>query len=178
MFLLFLCLFAVDAYAVAAADFTCGPGYVLVDHKKIDGIDAAECQKLWCVDLETGKPMGRGNSANSGYKTTAAAQMLTVGDKSVMCWGERKWCSGQIPGEWDPKHGMYVRGTYNADSAYESFQKSGCFTWRPTEHNCPSGQTAFVNENGAWDCREPKTSEEQFRGSVIRRTSAPRRIIK
>lgn len=176
MFILFLMLFVGNAFA--ASDFACGPGYVLTDHKKIDGLSAAECQKLWCVDLETGKPMGRGNTPNSGYKATSYPVELSVGTQKVTCWGERKWCAGQVQGEWDSQHGLYVRGTYNSDSAYESYQKGGCFTWRLEEHNCPSGTTAFLNDDGTWDCREQKKTLEQVRGAAIRRTSAPRRLIK
>ena len=176
MFILFLMLFVGNAFA--ASDFACGPGYVLTDHKKIDGLSAAECQKLWCVDLETGKPMGRGNTPNSGYKATSYPVELSVGTQKVTCWGERKWCAGQVQGEWDSQHGLYVRGTYNADSAYESYQKGVCFTWRLEEHNCPSGTTAFLNDDGTWDCREQKKTLEQVRGAAIRRTSAPRRLIK
>lgn len=176
MFLLFLVSFIGNAYA--ASEFTCGPGYVLAEHKKIDGLEAAECQKLWCVDLETGKSMGRENTPNSGYKATSYPVEMAVGSQKVTCWGERKWCAGQVPGEWDSEYGIYVRGTYNADSAYESYQKGGCFTWRLEEHNCPVGTTAFLNEDGTWDCREQKKTVEQVRGSAIRRTSAPRRVIR
>ena len=53
---------------MAADDFiSCGPGYILESHSDIDGIDAMECQKLWCRDLETGKVMGSGDRANNGY---------------------------------------------------------------------------------------------------------------
>lgn len=176
MFFIFLMLFVGNAFA--ATDFTCGPGYVLGDHKNIDGLDAVECQKLWCVDLETGKPMGRGNNPNSGYKMTSQAMELTVGARTVTCWGERKWCAGQTPGEWDPEHGIYVRGVYNPDSAYESYQKGGCFSWRLGAHNCPAGQTAFLGPDGVWDCRAEQKNVEQVRDSAIRRSSAPRRIIR
>ena len=178
MFLLLLCFFVSGAVAAEADGFACGPGYVLTSHKKIDGLDAAECQKLWCVDLETGKSMGKGNTPNSGYKATLSPNELRVADKVVTCWGERKWCSGQSSGVWDSDHGMYVRGSYNADSAYQSYQKGGCFTWRLGEHNCPAGQTAFLTDDGVWDCRTEQKTVEQVRGSAIRRTSAPRRIIK
>lgn len=178
MFILILVLFVGTAHAVATPEFSCGPGYVLVDHKKIDGIDAAECQKLWCVDLETGKAMGRGNTANSGYKSTAYPYELRVGNKSVTCWGERKWCAGQVVGDWDESHGMYTRGAYNPDTAYQSYQKGSCFTWKLEEHNCPAGQTAFLGSDGVWDCRTEQKTVDQVRGSAIRRTSAPRRIIR
>ena len=56
-----------------AAQFNCGPGYVLVESRqKIDGIPTAECEKLWCWDLETGKSMGQGDKANSGYQSTSS----------------------------------------------------------------------------------------------------------
>lgn len=177
MFLLFVVLFAGTAYA-ASTEFTCGPGYVLVAHKQIDGLDAAECQKLWCVDLETGKSMGRGNTPNSGYRATAYPEKLRVAGKSVDCWGARKWCAGQVEGTWDEQHGMYVYSEYNPDSAYESYQKGSCFTWRLGEHTCPAGQTAFLSDNGVWECREQIQTVEQVRGSAIRRTSVPRRIIR
>ena len=33
----------------------CGDGYVLVESRqKVDGIFVEECQKLWCMDFETG----------------------------------------------------------------------------------------------------------------------------
>ena len=54
---IFISLVVIFVSGVAdAATFTsCGPGYVLVEsRKKIDGIPSAECQKLWCRDLETG----------------------------------------------------------------------------------------------------------------------------
>ena len=176
MFLLFLLCCVGNAYA--ASEFACGPGYVLAEHKKIDGLSAAECQKLWCVDLETGKAMGRGNTPNSGYKSTAYPVEMAVGSQKVTCWGERKWCAGQEVGEWDSRHGLYVRGTYNADSAYESFQKGGCFSWQLEAHNCPVGTTAFLKDDGSWECLEQKKTVEQFRGSVIRRSGVPRRLIK
>lgn len=176
MFILFLVLFAGNVYA--SSEFTCGPGYVLVEHKQIDGLDAAECQKLWCVDLETGKAMGRGNTPNSGYRATTYPNELSVGTDKITCWGDRKWCAGQVEGQWDSRHGVYVRGEYNSDSAYQSYQKGGCFTWRLSEHNCPSGQDAFLSDDGVWECREQVKTIDQVRGSAIRRTSAPRRIIR
>ena len=170
-------LCAADALASASAEFTCGPGYVLAEHKKIDGIDAAECQKLWCVDLETGDSMGRGNAANSGYKTTSSAVELEAADgTTIMCWGARKWCAGQPEGQWDADAGKYLRG--GVESAYESYKKSGCFTWRIQKHECPQGQEAFLNADGVWECLSKKETVEQVREEAIRRTSAPRRILR
>ena len=68
-------LFVVNCLCFAgvagAEDFSCGPGYILVERSDIDDINAVECQKLWCRDLETGKPMGSGDRANSGYQATS-----------------------------------------------------------------------------------------------------------
>ena len=160
----------------ARAEFTCGPGYVLVNHSKIDGIEAAECQKLWCMDLENGKMMGRADSAYSGYKSTTTANKLEVkGEKPILCWGERKWCTGQPAGNWDKDLGRYVR--ISADDAYESYQNGSCFSWRLKDNPCASGQDAKL-VNGVWQCMEKAETEAQVRGSVIRRTSAPRRILR
>ncbi len=172
----FLFAFFVCFVGVARAEFTCGPGYVLVSHAKIDGVSAAECQKLWCMDLETGKMMGRAGSAYSGYKDTNAAWTLEVpGEKSVLCWGERKWCTGQPAGRWDGVVGRYVRG--GSEDAYESYQNGSCFSWRLKENPCKAGQDAKLVD-GTWKCMEKENSEAQVRGSVIRRTSVPRRILR
>ena len=69
---LFLLAIAPAFGAQVSNTFQCGPGYVLESHKDIDGIDAKECQKLWCRDLETGKVMGKGKNPASGYKSTSA----------------------------------------------------------------------------------------------------------
>ena len=62
--LFFVCGFLIPC-GVIAADFNCGPGYILVSHNDIDDIEAAECQKLWCRDLETDKAMGSWDRANT-----------------------------------------------------------------------------------------------------------------
>ena len=106
----------------------CGPGYVLVDHAKIDGMNVKECQKLWCRDLETGKNMGAGNSAANGYVATANPNELCDADRNcIECFGDRKWCSGAQVGVWNPEYGAYTRGG-NDSATYNSVQKSGCFT--------------------------------------------------
>ena len=95
----------------AADELSCGAGYVLVDKKgTIDEISLSECQKLWCVDLETGKKMGVGTKANSGYKDSMDVVELCDNDKNcIKCWGERRWCAGEVAGEWNPKYGAYTR---------------------------------------------------------------------
>ncbi len=86
-------IFAISSLILAAgganAAFTsCGPGYILTSHSNIDGINAAECQKLWCMDLETGKSMGHGNTAASGYKSTSApAELCDASGNCIECFG-------------------------------------------------------------------------------------------
>ena len=96
--------------AAMADKFTsCGPGYILVSHSDIDGIDAAECQKLWCRDLENGKSMGNGDRANSGYKETSyPMELCDANNNCVECFGDRRWCSGETPGYWNPEYGAYT----------------------------------------------------------------------
>ena len=158
------------------AEFSCGTGYVLTSRRDVDGVSALECQKLWCYDLETGKVMGDGGTAANGYKVTMMPNELTVGGDTISCWGERKWCSGQPVGEWDGERGAYIRD--GGDNAYESYLKGGCFTWRLREHNCPAGTTAFLNANGEWECGTPGATEQNVRGSAIRRSGGGRRILK
>ncbi|MBD5389084.1 hypothetical protein HDR63_02410 [bacterium] len=165
--------------ATAAADqkfLACGPGYVLGTHAKIDGVNAAECQKLWCVDLETGKTMGAGKNPVSGYQSTSAPVELCDADNNcIECFGARKWCSGEVAGVWNPEFGAYTRG--GADSAtYLSYQKGACFAWRLEKPNCPAGETAIL-QGGEWICATATGNTSGVdRASSIRRTSAMRRL--
>ena len=173
--LLSVVLFVFVGLPVAWADFSCGAGYVLEKRKDIDGIPAAECQKLWCRDLETGKVMGRGDVANSGYQTTSApVELCDAKGNCVECWGQRRWCAGNVRGEWNPEYGAYTRG---GDSAtYKSYQKGGCFAWRLQKPDCPSGQVAIL-QNDEWVCAV--ASGDGMGGQrmpSIRRTGAVRSI--
>ena len=141
--IVFGCAAVIGVPSVMAGEFTsCGPGYILVEHKDIDGIAAAECQKLWCRDLETGKTMGSGNRANTGYVSTSYPMELCDADGNcVECFGDRKWCSGQPTGYWNPEYGAY---TYGGDdnATYRSYQRGSCFSWNIDKPECPDGQTA------------------------------------
>lgn len=175
--ILFLSLSLVVFVGGASADFSCGPGYVFVESRqKIDGIPAAECQKLWCRDLENGKTMGNKDKANSGYQNTSGPQNLCdLDDNCVLCWGERKWCAGEARGEWNPLYGAYTRGGDN--STYESYQKGSCFAWRLEKPDCEKGKTAIL-ENGKWVCAQPTGSGEANRASGVRRTGSLRGFSK
>ncbi|MBQ2005554.1 MAG: hypothetical protein II219_01975 [Alphaproteobacteria bacterium] len=159
-----------------AADLSCGTGYVLVDSReKIDGIPVAECQKLWCVDLETGRKMGDGAKANSGYIDTSDIVKLCDNDKNcIECWGDRRWCAGEVAGEWNPKYGAYTRrGEDNA--TYESYQKGNCFVWRLEKPDCAAGEIAILQDD-KWVCTTMDIGTGVSRESGIRRTSTSRRI--
>lgn len=163
--------------AVARADFSCGPGYVLEKSaRKTDGIDTYECKKLWCMDLETGKKMGSGDRANNGYKmTNNPIELCGVGDKDcITCFGDRRWCNGQAVGRWNAEYGGYTRG--GADNAtYQSYQNGGCFAWRLDKSECEAGQIAVL-QDGRWICAEPDEEITPVRASGMRRTGAIRRI--
>ena len=158
------------------AGFTsCGAGYVLVEgRQKIDGIPVAECQKLWCRDLENGKVMGVGNKPNSGYQATdSAMELCDAAGNCVDCWGARKWCAGEARGEWNPEYGAYTRGGDNA--TYLSYQRGTCFAWRLEKPECESGETAVLKD-GRWVCATSSGSTEAGRASGIRRTGTMRRM--
>lgn len=163
--LIFGCIYGV---AIAETFTSCGPGYILSSHSKIDGINAAECKKLWCRDLETGRTMGNGKNANSGYKSTnAPVELCDANDKCIECFGERRWCGGETPGAWNPEYGAYTRGGDNA--TYRSYQKGSCFAWRLEKPECPDGETAIL-QSGKWVCATSSGSAVGTRASGIRRT--------
>ena len=96
-YLLPMCFAVLFCLPVAWADaFSCGDGYVLAEHSKIDGITTMSCEKLWCMDLETGRMMGGGDTVANGYRATGEPIELTVknsesgADISIKCFGERK----------------------------------------------------------------------------------------
>ena len=159
--------------AFADNGFSCGDGYVLVQHSKIDGIETWECQKLWCHDLETNKPMGNGNRAASGYVETARPMELTDWTgKSITCFGDRKWCSGEPNGQWNADIGGYTRA--GDDSLiYKSFQKGGCFAWRLEKPDCDAGMVAVL-KNNKWECVTEYVSPNVGRAASVRRTGTIR----
>lgn len=164
---LFLALVCVSGSALAG---DCGPGYVLVDRAKIDGVTARECQKLWCVDLETGRSMGTGDRAANGYVATAApVELCDANGGCVECFGDRKWCAGAPKGVWNPEYGAYTRG--GADSAtYTSVQKGGCFNWNLEKPVCPEGEDAIL-QDGEWVCAiRVSGSGGTGRAPAVRRT--------
>lgn len=164
----FLTLTCICGGAMADTFTSCGPGYILASHAKIDGINAAECQKLWCRDLETGRNMGSGKTANSGYQTTnSPIELCDVSGKCIECFGERRWCAGETRGEWNPEYGAYTRGGDNA--TYRSYQKGSCFAWRLEKPECENGQTAIL-QGGKWICATSSGNTAGSRASGIRRT--------
>lgn len=134
------------------ANVDCGDGWVVASSKS--GSQTHQCEKLWCIDLETGKSMGSGNSANSGYIMGSNPNSISAYGKSVTCWGERKWCSGAGNGDWSDEMGAYIR---NGGTAYETQLSGGCWKWDLTKPKCPSGTVAILQDN-EWACgRESAT---------------------
>lgn len=173
----------VGAFAATQDKFTsCGSGYILTTHTRIDGIPAYECQKLWCRDLETGKPMGSGNRANTGYIDTDEPTRLCDADGTcVECFGKRHWCKkpgATVNGEWNPEYGAYTRGG-DDNSTYISYLSGGCWMWRLGKPDCPNGETA-IERNGEWACIISTTvnggSVKGSHSSSIRRTGTLRRL--
>ena len=164
------------APAFAAGTFSCGAGYVLADHAKIDGINAKQCVKLWCRDLETNKAMGSGDRVASGYIDV----LFEVDDgqnPAVPCFGKRKWCAGEEEGQWLPSSGMYVRGNDDG-TTYKSYQKSGCFAWRLEKPECGAGESAILRD-GEWVCVTATDGDiSNIQKSSVRRTGTMRRIMR
>lgn len=141
--------FALDA---ATDNFlSCGPGFIMSKSSKVDGIEMIECQKLWCRDLEAGKNMGTSDRAASGYEMTKSPiELCDASGNCVECYGERRWCSGEAVGRWNPEYGAYTRGG-NDTATYESYQRGSCFVWRLEKPKCGDDETAIL-QNGEWVC--------------------------
>lgn len=168
------------AVSASAAVTSCGPGYVLAARANIDGIKAAECQKLWCRDLETGKYMGNGAKPAAGYKDTSYTTELCDADRNcVECFGERVWCKGEVAGDWNPEYGAYTRG--GDSTTHQSYQKGSCFAWRLEKHDCAPGQTAVLSGN-EWICTTVGSAGGAVgavtKSSSVRRTSSSRRVLR
>lgn len=137
----------------------CGAGWILSSSTNIDGVKSEKCEKLWCRDLEIGgKSMGSGDKANAGYVATTKPTVLESLDssgstKSIECFGERKWCSGETAGVWNPEYGAYTKK--GEDSIlFISVLRGDCFSWGSTtsgEAGCKDGQIPVL-VNGKWGC--------------------------
>ena len=170
-------VFAMVCLCAPAFAGDCGPGYVLNSHAKVDGMSAMECQKLWCVDLETGKSMGSGDRANNGYVATATpSELCDASGKCIECFGDRKWCAGVVRGVWNPEYGAYTRGG-NDSATYGAEQKGGCFMWKLEKPKCNVGESAILKD-GEWICATATQNTSVGRSSAVRRTGATRRMIK
>lgn len=173
IFILFVCSFvSLSAYGV----FSCGDGFALVESKRVDGMDAFECQRIWCMDLETGKYMGNGNKANSGYVLAGPNELCDKTGSCVECFGERKWCAGERTGYWNAEYGAY---TYNGDdnATYSSYQKGSCFGWRLEKPDCADDQVAVL-DGDRYVCLTRETTPDTVKASSIRRTTSIRKLPK
>ena len=172
-------LFAVCATGAHAADqklVSCGEGFLVVAKgKSSDGLSQYECQKLWCRDLENGKPMGVGDKANAGYKATSGPYpgVSDASGKQIACFGDRKWCAGETAGVWNPQFGAFTRGGADNNS-YMSIQKGDCFAWQMQKPVCTGENESAIMQNGEWVCATADTAASNVRASAIRRTGAVR----
>ncbi len=172
----FFALFCTLTYGADEKFISCGPGYILVPAGKTDGINLFECQKLWCEDLETGKPMGSGDRANSGYKTTNTPMKLCDAENNcIQCFGDRKWCATEKAGVWNPGLGIYTQG--GESRTYKSNRKGDCWAWSLDKPSCAKGQVA-VMQNGEYVCASVsgKSGAMPSRASSVRRTGTIRRM--
>lgn len=182
MKILALCtlLFALCVTGAFAADekfLSCGPGYILNTKSKVDGINQAECQKLWCRDLEAGRTMGDGKDAAAGYKTTGGpVELCDSKNNCIECFGDRKWCAGETNGIWNPAFGAYTRGGGDS-TAYTSYLKGSCYAWRLEKPSCASGETAVL-KNDEWVCATASGTSTGARESSVRRTGTIRGLIR
>ncbi len=181
LFVGIVCIIAVSGGVAFAAPgdklSSCGAGYILGTHTKLDGIKTDECQKLWCRDLETGRVMGTGKSAATGYQNTNSPRELCDAEGNcIECFGDRKWCAGDVAGVWNPEYGAYTRGGVD-DATYTSYQKGGCFSWRLEKPNCSVGETAILRD-GRWVCAATVDVNAGGRAPAIRRTGITHRLIR
>lgn len=162
-FALFLILSTLFCAPVHAEDafVDCGPGWIMSDNGKLEGVTSVKCEKLWCRDLENGRSMGNGNTAASGYVATANPVVLEASDgTSIECFGDRKWCAGDVLGVWNPDYGAYTKRGDDS-SNFTSAQNGDCFTWGPgsaVKTGCASGQIPVL-VNGKWACSSQKTGK-------------------
>lgn len=174
LFLSLICLFGINA---AHAEFkSCGAGYVLTEvSKKIDGIPTFECEKLWCMDLETGEMMGNKDKPGRGYTATPSYDKICDSENNcVECWGARKWCAGQVRGEWNAKYGAYTRNGDDNNSFY-SYLKQDCFAWHLEKPQCEEGMIAVMQDD-EWICTKRANAAEIQRAATMRRSSAVKRV--
>ncbi|MCL1892188.1 MAG: hypothetical protein FWF97_02780 [Alphaproteobacteria bacterium] len=160
LFFLILCVgFAGDAFPTGEKFANCGPGYVLISNGTLEGVTSQKCEKLWCRDLENGRSMGSGNTPASGYVATTRPVLLeAAGGYSIECFGDRKWCTGEVAGRWNPEFGAYTRRGEDSVS-FLSSQKGDCFAWQSITANglgCAPGQIPIF-ANGKWACGATET---------------------
>jgi hypothetical protein len=171
----FAVLLAGDLFAADEKFVDCGPGFIVENAKKRDGIASVECKKLWCRDLENGKNMGANDSAANGYVITSApVELCDDKNNCVECFGARKWCAGEAAGVWDPDYGIHIRPDSDA-SMYRGILSGNCYKWQLQNHNCGPNEIA-VNNGTSWSCLTQsgaggEAARSAIKKKAIRRTS-------
>ena len=178
---LFLAFFAAFASA-SAKTVDCGEGFVAADSKKLDGIPAVECKRLYCRDLENGRVMGKDDGTpNNGYELKNAAGKwidVGVGDNNdhVKCFGQRKWCDAKDPGKFDPDLGIYTRAGA-ANGLYRGVLRNDCYYWQAQNYKCDVAKGEIAIHNGtSWTCITQTSSgtalgQSAVKARAVRRSS-------
>ena len=123
---IFFTLFSISAFANKG----CDEGYFLkkTSEKKY-GIDVYICEKIWCMDLETGDYMGKSNTVFNGYSDTEI-QDYSMYSRNIKCFGKRIWCENNPEGEFNEEKGRYI---HPQDLNYISYKNGNCFSWKEKE---------------------------------------------
>jgi len=179
MRIIFLTLFAVmilqPALYASSVIIDCGEGFIGVTVQNQSGIPTVECRRLWCRDLENGRPMGSGDRPNNGYDNTAVPEEICGGNDCISCFGRRRWCQGESAGIWEPEAGMYVRSNEVVSPGSPILNRGvlsgNCFRWQLQAHGCGPNQVAY-NDGTAWICLTPS----QLMGVGDRGATVPRAI--
>ena len=178
VFFAFFAAFAAPVRAASLPYVDCGDGFVAASAKSSDGIQTFECKRVWCRDLENGRVMGADNSTvNKGYelKNKVTPEEYNYYGKNIHCFGERKWCTGEVKGEFDPDIGIYTRSGVST-GFYRGVLRGDCYYWQVQSHKCDAANGEVAVHNGtSWTCiiqaSGPGTGRSAIKQKAIRRSS-------
>jgi len=186
-----VCFVFCTAVSFAADDrfVDCGPGYVIASRKSTHGIRTEECKKVWCVDLENGKPMGSGSTAHKGYKDTPN-ELWDNKNNHIKCFGDRIWCDSDNDVRWDEDVGAYVkiRGDHKLRGVLSGSGNTACYKWQDVgDHGCSKdkGEVAIMstdaNGNIRFVCAKETavgSARSAIKSRALRRTAGPAPAIR
>jgi len=182
LFFAFVVALAADCFAAGDQFVDCGPGFVIENVKNMDGIPTVRCKRLWCRDLENGRVMGKDDGApNNGYEAKDGNGKWIrsiVGDgygDAIECFGRRRWCAGNAPGDFDYDLGIWTKTAGNA--LYRGVLKGDCYYWQMQGHACDASKGEIAIHNGtSWACVSQADPTNPFgrsaaKARAVRRTS-------